>query len=195
MNALSAINNFMNAKISRISNDQNANVILAQLRRGLGKAPGEDPRLWDITLNGLSEDWFSNTGQPTHVEWAVYLALTLYAYHQQSKDIKKNNMHIDNVSLGVAVARLAEKPEDLDRVKRYLDRLVTSASVQEMQIHLRSVISLLRGKDIGLSYLQLSKDIYLFMDSHSRNNVQLKWAQDFYRGINNYEDKKQEESK
>ena len=34
MNALSAINNFMNAKISRISNDQNANVILAQLRRG-----------------------------------------------------------------------------------------------------------------------------------------------------------------
>lgn len=58
---------------------------LAKLRRGIGHAPGELPELWGGLLQGMPESFYGTNG-PSHEEWAVYLALTLYALHQQSND-------------------------------------------------------------------------------------------------------------
>ena len=60
--------------------------ILANLRRGVGYGPGEVPALCGIIFDDFNEDWLSRTGEPTQEEWAVYIALTLFALHQQSKD-------------------------------------------------------------------------------------------------------------
>ena len=58
---------------------------LAKLRRGIGHAPGELPELWGCFLLGMPES-FQGRSAPSAAEWAVYLALTLYAVHQQGND-------------------------------------------------------------------------------------------------------------
>lgn len=51
---------------------------LANLRRGVGKLPGELPELWGSFLDGMPEELLSRNGEPTYAEWAVYLTLTLF---------------------------------------------------------------------------------------------------------------------
>lgn len=58
---------------------------LAKLRRGVGHAPGDLPELWGSFLRGMPESFQGRSG-PSYAEWAVYLALTLYAVHQQGND-------------------------------------------------------------------------------------------------------------
>lgn len=62
---------------------------LAKLRRGVGHTPGDLPELWGSFLLGMPEDFQGRSG-PSHAEWAVYLALTLYAVHQQGNDQPMN---------------------------------------------------------------------------------------------------------
>ena len=79
---------------------------LAKLRRGIGHAPGELPDLWGGLLQGMPASFYGTNG-PSHEEWAVYLALTLYALHQQSNDTVC--MSQLGCTLGRAVRRLAEQ--------------------------------------------------------------------------------------
>lgn len=64
---------------------------LAELRRGVGHQPGDLPALWGSFLQELPKGlWGRETAagecrKPSEAEWAVYLALTLYALHQQEK--------------------------------------------------------------------------------------------------------------
>ena len=79
---------------------------LAKLRRGIGHAPGELPDLWGGLLQGMPASFYGTNG-PSHEEWAVYLALTLYALHQQSNDTVCVSQL--GCTLGRAVRRLAEQ--------------------------------------------------------------------------------------
>ena len=88
---------------------------LAILRRGIGRVPGDLPELWGIFLQDLPEEMQRKTGDPTREEWAVYLALTFYALHQQGHKVADLNMNQDGFSLGNAARRLVdpnEEPED-----------------------------------------------------------------------------------
>ena len=80
---------------------------LAKLRRGVGHRPGELPELWGSFLRGMPESFQGRSG-PSHAEWAVYLALTLYAVHQQGNDQPMNRPGPGN-TLGRAVRQLAER--------------------------------------------------------------------------------------
>ena len=65
---------------------------LAELRRGVGHQPGDLPALWGSFLQELPKElWGRETAagecrEPSEAEWAVYLALTLYALHQQGEE-------------------------------------------------------------------------------------------------------------
>ena len=65
--------------------------VLARLRRGIGKRPGEIPELWEWMMT----DEQLRFSEPTYEEWASYIALTLYAFHQQGNDIKQHQMNTD----------------------------------------------------------------------------------------------------
>ena len=78
---------------------------LAKLRRGIGHAPGELPELWGSFLLEMPES-FQGRSAPSAAEWAVYLALTLYAMHQQGND---RPMNCPGNTLGRAVRQLAER--------------------------------------------------------------------------------------
>ena len=59
--------------------------------------------------------------------------------------------------------------------------MVTSESIDEFAHHLRSMVQLLKAEGIGLDYVQLTKDLYWFQIPELRDNLRLRWGQDFYR--------------
>lgn len=155
---------------------------LADLRRGIGHAPGDLPKLWGSFLLDMPEEMQSKTGQPTRAEWAVYLALTLYALHQQGHSLPNDCMHTKGAGLGQAVRKLVkpgENPEESSILKRF-NALATSESVSELSHHLRGMVQLLRANGIPLDYIQLAADLYELQFTESAPRVRLRWGQDFY---------------
>ena len=154
---------------------------LAKLRRGIGHAPGELPDLW-----------------------AVYLALTLYALHQQSNDTVCVSQL--GCTLGRAVRRLAEQTvasgQDWTEssILRRFNALATAEEITEISHHLRGMIQLLRAAkpdSIPLDYPRLAVDLYgLQCDAPQLAqlpaNIRLRWGQDLYRYEKNESSETQE---
>lgn len=115
--------------------------MLANLRRGIGKTPGELPELWGAFLNEMPSELYGNSGMPSEGEWAVYIALTLFALHQQGN---AEPVHCEKVSLGTAAARLMNEKteEERGRILRRFGPVVTAKSMQELSHHLRGLIQL-----------------------------------------------------
>jgi CRISPR system Cascade subunit CasB len=182
--AASLVSDFVWRRIHALakSTDESATrATLARLRRGIGKAPGSMPEIWGPTLEGLPEQLLSKSGTPTIGEWAVHTALTLYALHQQGKDLQQKPMSCKNVHLGRAIRRLVKTDEDEERVKRRFDAAATSDNLEEFSHHLRGLVQLLKAEDIPLDYPALTKDLYWFQIPETRDSVRLRWGQDFYR--------------
>jgi CRISPR system Cascade subunit CasB len=154
---------------------------LAKLRRGIGHAPGELPELWGSFLLGMPES-FQGRSAPSAAEWAVYLALTLYAMHQQGND---RPMNCPGNTLGRAVRQLAERNsagQDWTEasVLRRFNALATADSMPEVSYHLRGMIQLLRREEIPLDYPQLAEDLYQYQFVDGAPNVRLRWGRDLY---------------
>ena len=176
---------------------------LAKLRRGIGHAPGELPELWGGLLQGMPASFYGTNG-PSHEEWAVYLALTLYAMHQQGND---RPMNCPGNTLGRAVRQLAERNsagQDWTEasVLRRFNALATAEEITEISHHLRGMIQLLSAaKDGGipLDYPQLAADLYELQCTDPRYaqvpaNVRLRWGQDLYRDPKPAPDEKEKEN-
>ena len=185
------------------SNESRVRAQLANLRRGIGRKPGDMPELWGMLFAEMPEEMLSQNGQPTREEWAVYTALTLYALHQQGFKISKQNMHEAGKPenrLGRAVARLVKDEEnDRDRIARRFNAFATADDMLTAAHHLRGLIQLLRAEEIPLDYVHLAENLYDFQNPDFRPNVRLEWGQDFYdksRAANeaNDEQKGQDES-
>ena len=137
-------------------------------------------------------------------EWAVYLALTLYAMHQQGND---RLMNCPGNTLGRAVRQLAERNsagQDWTEasVLRRFNALATAEEITEISYHLRGMIQLLSAaKDGGipLDYPQLAADLYELQCTDPRYaqapaNVRLRWGQDLYRDPKPAPDEKEKEN-
>lgn len=172
---------FTRKKITKLLSQSKENTkALAELRRGVGKAPGEIPQLWGYYLESMPEEFYGDT-EPSRAEWAVYAALTLFAVHQQGKDPQTNPMQKDGQSFGNALSWLVHEDNDRERIVRRFNTIATASNVDELFHYMRSVIQLLRGENIGLDYGKLAGDIYCFQFPELISSVQLRWGQDFYR--------------
>ena len=168
--------------------------LLAEIRKGIGKSPGEDPKLWGILFEEMPEDMMSQNGEPTYAEWAVYTAITLYALHQQGKDVKTENMNVEKVGIGQAVANLITDAEERERIERRFGALATADGMPAVSYYLRGIVQMLRGNGIGLDYAKLAYDLFIFQMPGKASSIRLNWGQDFYRVLNkwNKEDNKNE---
>ena len=126
---------------------------LAGLRRGVGRTPGELPELWGAFLQDMPEELQSTTGNPTYAEWAIYLALTLYALHQQGQT---SPMHKEGEGLGKAARLLVPPGQDPGEssIQKRFNALATATQMPEISHHLRGMIQLLRAGGIPLDYVQ-----------------------------------------
>ena len=185
MSKKDSVSSFVSRKLKQITCGTNPGMIaatLAKMRRGLGKAPGDVPELWGVFLDGLPEEMQSRSGEPTREEWAVYIALTMFALHQQGHDPKTEPMHMEGRTLGEAIRALGAGDEDeFERARGRFNVLATSESITELAWHLKSIVTFLRAKDIPLDYGALAADLYLFQWPDSMAKVRLRWGQQFYR--------------
>ncbi|PSS43030.1 type I-E CRISPR-associated protein Cse2/CasB [Arthrobacter woluwensis] len=153
--------------------------VLARLRRGVAKEPGDDAWVWTQVMEGFPEQLSGRGDAPSAGERAAYAAMTLYAVHQQSKN---QPMHRKGTSMGSAVGRLGlSKGGDgvSHAVKRRFDALMTFASFAELQHHARGLIQQLRAHDIPLDYAWFAEDLRLLQHSGTAPGVQLRWGRDF----------------
>ena len=154
--------------------------MLANMRRGVGKAPGELPELWGLIFDRMPEELLGNQGH-SDAEWAVYSALTLYALHQQGSE---ESVQAADISVGSAAACLVKSEDDTDRILKRLNLVATAVSQADVAYHLRGLIQLLKGESAKLDYARLAKELYLFRYPESANDIKLSWGRDFYRQIN-----------
>ena len=78
------LRDFVNGKIWHLLNSRDESYVrasLAKLRRGIGKKPGSIPNIGEFTMEGLPEEFLTRTDEPTYAQWAVHMALTLFALH------------------------------------------------------------------------------------------------------------------
>ena len=159
---------------------------LAKLRRGIGHAPGELPELWGCFLPGMPES-FQGRSAPSAAEWAVYLALTLYALHQQGEE--NVSMNEKGCTLGRAVRLLAKNSAAAAQdwtessVLRRFNALATADSMPEVSHYLRGMVQLFRGNEpkLKLDYPRLAVELYRFQLPNQAANVRLQWGRDLYQ--------------
>ena len=167
--------------INSISETGPGKAILAQLRRGAGKKPGELPELWGMIFEKVPDELLGKN-EVSYAEWAIYTALTLYAVHRQGSD---KDVDLKDVSLGQAAAGLVHSEDDIERIMHRMNLVVTAVSKDDLAYHTRSLIQLLKSENIGLDYARLSKELYLFNYPEKAEVIKLRWGRDFYGVINN----------
>ena len=159
---------------------------LAKLRRGIGHVPGELPELWGSFLLEMPES-FQGRSAPSAAEWAVYLALTLYALHQQGEE--NVSMNEKGCTLGRAVRLLAQNSAAAAQdwtessVLRRFNALATADSMPEVSHYLREMVQLFRGNEpkLKLDYPRLAVELYRFQFPDQAANVRLQWGRDLYQ--------------
>lgn len=183
LNKSDEVSNCVLRALSRITPDNpETTKILAKLRRGVGKSIDDSPETWEYVISVMPSELLDNSKNgaiPTEAESAVYVALTLYALHQQSKS---QNMNQSGVSFGEAVRKLM-MPDNKDSITRRFNAIITASDSTELAYHARGLIQLMRSSDspIGMDYPMFAKDLYNYQFPDGKKRVILRWGQNFYK--------------
>jgi CRISPR system Cascade subunit CasB len=145
---------------------------LAALRRGTDREAGTVPAMWPYYTT-LTED-----GRRTPALIAEHLALTLFAVHQQSKP---KLMHADGVGLGTAILRLKQAKEfSAEAVDRRFGAAATATSITELGVHLRGLVTQLRGIGQPLDYTGLARDLRDWQTPERAAAVRRRWGGQYF---------------
>jgi len=136
---------------------QKDRAMMAALRRGLGKKEGHVV-MYPYVVPYLPE-------KPFGKEWIYFTVAALFGYHHDPL--------AKNVDIGRAMSRLEQNDSLQKRFTWLLD-----ADTQELPMRLKSIVSLLKSKNIGIDYTLLFDDLYHW--DHPEKFVQLRWARHFY---------------
>lgn len=153
---------------------------LAKLRRGIGKEIGELPEILGYVL--LEEDAVSI--KPTKAEKAVYTAMTLFALHQQGQSkLMHDSRFIEGTKRSASFGFAAKKLVTDDTATTFDHRfkqVATAADLEELAVHARSLINMMRQHDIAFDYAKFAYDLYLFQNTEWRKDVVVAWGKDYY---------------
>ncbi|GAA2699139.1 type I-E CRISPR-associated protein Cse2/CasB [Nonomuraea recticatena] len=152
--------------------------LLARLRRGAGKLPQDVPDLWGMTGTDRLYESDLNEADMVRAETALFVTVTLYALHQQSRTDK--GMHRRNIELGEAVRRLMPKGEIDEPIRRRFVRVGTAGTRQTLAQRLREIVSLLRGESISLDYALLAGQLYQAQHPDGMREVRQRWGRSFH---------------
>ena len=130
---------------------------LADLRSGLGRDPCEMARVHKHVVPFLPE---KSDGD----RW-YYILATLFGLYPK---------HRSSFSLGRAFKPLREKSDSMEA--RFVALL--NAHSDDLDDHLRHVVSLLKTNEQPLDWYRLFEDLLQW--DHPEGHVQLRWARDFF---------------
>ncbi|WSM77693.1 type I-E CRISPR-associated protein Cse2/CasB [Streptomyces cellulosae] len=160
---------------------------LARLRRGAGREAGETPDLWNlIDTDALhtSEAGTRALGEQElgRAENALHAALTLWAFHQQSRGTPMHRRHTRErpTGLGAAVRRLMPADGIDEPVRKRLVRAGTAPDLVSLTQRLRDIVALLRREDIPLDYALLAGQLYCWQWPDGPAAVRRRWGRSFH---------------
>lgn len=163
-----------------------AKASLARLRRL--DAPGGGA--WIIAGGEIFEDLPDldlSVGDERKMLRAVKTALKLYAIHQQSKqDSMSVSREDDSVpvssrrSFGWSCGKIKSCLEEAEGVIHRLSTIESARDFDGIEYGLRSLITLMKPKDVKVDYYQLARDLYLLQFDFARQDVFMRWSRDFY---------------
>jgi CRISPR system Cascade subunit CasB len=150
---------------------------LAALRRGIGREAGTVPELWPY-YETENPDHLGRRGLVSDGLVAEHIALSLYGLHQQSQE---KPMHKPGRGLGTAVRRLRGRDAfSADAIDRRFNAAATSSTQHELTLHLRSLVTLLRGQEIALDYTQVVEDLARWSWDDGRSRTRRRWGSDYF---------------
>lgn len=147
---------------------------LATLRRGVGRTLEEAPGSWPFVMEAAGTNRFWEA--PAHV------ALGLFALHHQSEE--PGSMNRSGWGLGRACRTLrqrrASEGASEEGVERRLRAALAADSLTTLAVHLRGMVTLLRGEDVPLDYRQLFFDLAAWRSAERRDRIALRWAREYF---------------
>ena len=184
-NKYQLVKDFVSSRIFAVteSNDiSRQKYILAKLRRSVGRIPAECPETWGFILEKMPAALMGEN-EISFAETAIFTSLTLYALHQQGKDIAQNPMHVKGCRLGSSVASLIKSEDDTNRVIGRFNRLASASNFDEAAHQVQTLIGMLNSKSIPLDYSDLAGDFYKMQFDDNIDDIRMKWGKDFYRKL------------
>ena len=146
--------------ISYLQSHVDDRAMLAELRRGLGRKPGEAPGMFPYVVPFIHEQ---------HDEADLYLIASLFALHPSSTSNGNMGDHLN--------ALIKTLGDDAATTRRFVQLLNRSRSALDMP--LRQHISILKGKDVSINWHQLLYDLRNW--GHPARYVQKRWASAYWR--------------
>jgi CRISPR system Cascade subunit CasB len=160
---------------------------LARLRRGAGREAGELPDLWSLIDLGPLHDPQKGErplgeSEMEYAENAVHAALTLWAFHQQSRG---DGMHRRDsaerpAGLGAAVRRLMPADGIDEAVLKRFVRAGTAPDIVSVTQRLRDIVALLRRESVPLDYGLLAGQLYAWQWPDGPARVRRAWGRSFH---------------
>ncbi|WCN07357.1 type I-E CRISPR-associated protein Cse2/CasB [Streptomyces sp. M92] len=165
----------------------NAVAALARLRRGAGREAGETPDLWSLIDTDPLHTPVAGRGplseqELVRAENALHAALTLWAFHQQSRGAPMHRRHTRERpgGLGAAVRRLMPADGVDEPVRKRLVRAGTAPDLATLTQRLRDIVALLRREDIPLDYALLAGQLYVWQWPDGPAAVRRRWGRSFH---------------
>lgn len=173
------VNRLQNDYLSGGGRAPAARGVLAALRRGAGRPALSDPlaleRVLGVMDPVLTENEVGTQDRPSPSEEAAYQALAFFALHMQSATAP---VHVRGTSFATACGLLAARSESKSMKPRF-DALLLARNPHSRLTHVRSLITLLRGQQIGCDYGAFARDLRALMNPRHRDGVLLRWGRDF----------------
>lgn len=159
-----------------------ARASLAQLRRSAGADIESSYMGLANVLFEIGEEFDAklagNDESASPPERAAYNALTLFAIHMQSA---KTPVHVPTVSFATACGHLHALSTSKS-IKPRVDAMLFANSEKARVVHIRSLVALLRDRELGFDYGLLARDLCGLGNPKTRPGVQLRWGRDFALG-------------
>jgi CRISPR system Cascade subunit CasB len=142
---------------------------MAVLRRSAGFEPGAYPPAFPYVERHVAHDSHAEDSRRR----ARYLVAMLFALHPCQET---------GSSVAAAFGHLLRKRGSDSIEKRFIALL--AADPEQLPVHLRQAVSLLKAGDFGCDYALLEADLIQWLnpfDVDRRDRVRQRWARDFYR--------------
>ncbi|MGV0423794.1 type I-E CRISPR-associated protein Cse2/CasB [Corynebacterium sanguinis] len=157
--------------------------VLAQLRANSSRSVQSNPLGLQETLMvlspQLSEQELGKSDAASASEAAAYTAMALFARHMQSAS---KPVHSTTHTFAQACGRLVAL-SDSNSVKPRFDAMQLAATEEARTVHLRSLVDLLKTRELAFDYGAFANDLRALSAPAKRNGVLLRWGREFSRGI------------
>ena len=115
---------------------------------------------------------------PTSEDWALYLAVSIFATHSQSNP---HPAHVRGTTFGTALKELALL-RDIRPVERRAYAALSVSNPKRLAVHLRGLIAMMRDAGIGFDYVRFAYDLQTLIDPARRSSdVSRAWGRDLNR--------------